>query len=121
MAKEKNLRIVICPAVVSKEHVQRYTNLFHHTVNKAMNCKHCQESVLNAAEARQDAAALSLCEKKLKTHVVQSSLFSTASEAGSASIKSSKAAPNPRSPQRWLQSSLNGLIDKWYSQMLGPF
>jgi hypothetical protein len=42
MAKEKNLGITICPAVVSKEHAQRYTNLFHHTVNKAMNHKHGQ-------------------------------------------------------------------------------
>jgi hypothetical protein len=67
---------------------------------------------LNVAEARQDAAALSLCEKKLKTHVVQSSLFSTASETGSASMTSSNAAPNQCSPQHWLQSLLNSLIDK---------
>jgi hypothetical protein len=51
MAIEKNLGIAICPDVVSKEHVQRYTNLFHHTVNKAMTCKHGQETVLNATEA----------------------------------------------------------------------
>jgi hypothetical protein len=31
MAKEKNFVIVICPAVVSKEHAQQYTNMFHHT------------------------------------------------------------------------------------------
>ena len=68
--------------------------------------------VLNVAESRQDAAAVSLCEKKLKTPLVQSSLFSTASEAGSASMTSSKAASNPRSPQRWLQSLLNGVIDR---------
>ena len=49
MAKEKNLGIVICSAVVSKEHANWYTYLFHHTVNKAMNRKHGQETVLNAA------------------------------------------------------------------------
>ncbi len=76
-----------------------------------MNHKHCQETVLNAAEAHQDAAALSLREKKLKTTLDESSLFSTASEAGSALMTSSKAI-NPCSPQCWLQSSLNSLIDK---------
>ncbi len=48
MAKEKNLDIAICFAVVSKEYAQWYTDLFHHTVNKAMNCKCGQETVLNA-------------------------------------------------------------------------
>jgi hypothetical protein len=67
-----------------------------------MNHKHGQEKVLNAAEAH------------------DSSLFSIASEAGSALMTSSKR-PNPCSPQCWLQSSLNGLIDKMGSQMLGPF
>ena len=51
MTKEKNLGIAICPAVVSKEHAQRCTNLFHHTVNKAMNRKRSQQTVLNTAEA----------------------------------------------------------------------
>jgi hypothetical protein len=82
MAKEKNLGIAICPAVVSKEHAQQYTNLFHCTVNKAIKHKRGQEAVLNAAEARQDAAVLSLCEKKFKKPLVQSFLFSTVSEAG---------------------------------------
>ena len=63
MAKEKNLGIAIYSAVVSKEHAQWYTDLFHHTVNKAMNCKPGRETVLNAAEVRQDAAAFSLCKK----------------------------------------------------------
>ena len=43
MAKEKNLGIAICPSIVSKEHAQHYTNLFHHTVNKAMNHKRGQK------------------------------------------------------------------------------
>ncbi len=98
MAKEKNLGIAICSAVVSKEHAQRYTDLFHHTVNKAMNRKRGQETVLNAAEVRQDAAAFTLCQKKLKTTLVQSSLFSTPSAAGSVSTTSSMA-PKPHSPQ----------------------
>ena len=66
MAKEKNLGIAICPAIVSKEHAQRYTNLFHHTVNKAMTRKRGQETVLNATEARQDAAALPFVKRNSK-------------------------------------------------------
>jgi len=120
MVKENNLGIAICSAVVSKEHSPQYINLFHHTVNKAMNHKHGQETVLNAAKVHQDATAFTLCQKKLKTTLVQSSLFSTPSAAGSVSTTSSMA-PKPHSPQRWLQSSLNSLIDQWCSQMLGPF
>lgn len=111
MAKEKNLGIAVCSASTPKEHSQRYTDLFHRTVNKAINRKRGQETVLNVAEARQDVAAFSLCEKKLKTTLVQSSLFSSPLASGSVSTASSMAA-KPRSPQRWLQSSLNGLVDQ---------
>ena len=75
MAKEKNLGIAVCSASTPKEHSQLYTDLFHITVNKAINRNRGQETVLNVAEARQDVAAFSLCEKKLKTTLVQSSLL----------------------------------------------
>ena len=108
-AKVKNLGIKICPAIIPTPEATCYKELYHLILSKA-NAEKCgAAALLTSASERQEEATVSMLQKKLKTPVPMfaAAAFSPSDSAVSSCVKSASS-----SPRRYLQSSLNGLVDK---------
>ena len=66
-AKKKRIRIKACPAIVPDADLKQYCDSFDSIVGKANKCNRGVDALKDFATQRQDAAAFSLIEKKLKT------------------------------------------------------